>query len=1078
MKKNLYIFCFFLFFLINTSSFAQWEAMEGPFAGSASLPVSSGGALYVTSNTGIYKSDNDGDNWYCISDKNSTLGYARNLQVLGNTMAVIQIENIPGLSYDFGLYLSWDAGQNWKYIPLPLADPYTFEVLLMQDKVIYTASGMVWELPFFDLKWKPGKLGTLGADYQILKRYNNKIYAFSYSGKIAESSDEGSTWTNWATSSLPVGRFEHFWTSGDTMYMTRHYQNTNKYDTYRTYNKGQIWSYLYSAEGPITNVVRFQDIFFGQIYNQVVVSFDNGLNWESLADSPRIEFGSLQSTPDGLFALSQGYINNSLYRIKNVSNIQWKQLQKGIVGGAITTFYSNDEMLLVGAGYGGIHKYDKVSEVWSERTVFPTFQKIAALGASNNTLLCATQYGLTDSLFFFSEDDGLTWNSSIVNEDFFNTSKVNKICCIQQKCFATDEDYFSFGSNWFSIDGGRSWSDTTIGGIQLTAFDGLFYSIAWNRKHLQTSNNGFDWFPLTSSGIDTTYRIISFSPIGATIYLVTEDDFTEKNKLYYSDDAGFNWVFVSDIRVGASSDLSIIKGNSSIIYHYDQYRGILYSPNKGVNWYSLSPRDKAYSLLLGHDNAYSYYSKNFYSSSPLYRIPISKINYRQVKLIAYLDANADGQKDIGETTLSGVLVRQPYNSYITTTDTLGSTTLTMNIAPGSVDSIYVHQVESFHLIPTRSVIPVGAQDTTIYAAFIASNTSDLGVYLGQTKALNPGKSAEAIVVGKNTGGQVFNGAAQIKLILPTILGGIETVPVPNTIQGDTAFWDLPILQPDSTFIIKVQFKAPQNLVWGDHFKFLAKIITTQQDIDATNNTAELDVYTVRKEDQTWVFANTPTVDLKQVATSSTGLVFCSSFQNHSYIWQPITEVNFAGKIRNELNINTLKIVAASHPVKFDSDYNGRLSFKLNTVALPDSNQGDASRCYVLYSIEPSNQLKHGDLIGHNHSLYFNQNNSISSDLTRAIVRVWDTDVETDKEPEVATQPISIFPNPAKGDFQIQTEYPDFENADLSILDVNGKICYQTRWQGGSIKANLVAGTYWVRLTGKNRSGVGQLIVVD
>ena len=69
MKKNLYIFCFFFitFFASNVTLFAQWETMEGPFAGSASLPVSSGGALYVTSSTGIYKSDNDGDNWYCIS---------------------------------------------------------------------------------------------------------------------------------------------------------------------------------------------------------------------------------------------------------------------------------------------------------------------------------------------------------------------------------------------------------------------------------------------------------------------------------------------------------------------------------------------------------------------------------------------------------------------------------------------------------------------------------------------------------------------------------------------------------------------------------------------------------------------------------------------------------------------------------------------------------------------------------------------------------------------------------------------------------------------------------------------------
>lgn len=1077
MKKNLYIFCFFFFafFVTNAPLFAQWETMEGPFAGSASLPVISGGSLYVTSSTGIYKSDNDGESWYCISDKILTTGYFTELQVSGSIIVVLQLDDTPNFTYSYGAYMSWDAGQNWKYIPLPLADPYIFNLFLMPDKLVYSASGLRWELPFSDLKWRPGNLGTLGSDYQIYKRYDNKIFAFSYSGKIAESSDEGANWTNWTTTSFPVGQFDSFWASGDTMYMTRYYPNSNKYDTYRTYNKGQIWSYLYSFNGPLTNVVRFQNIFFAQVHGTVVVSFDYGQNWDDLIDSPEISFGSLFSTKEGLFALGR---SNTLFRLKNISNIKWDQLQKGIVGGDLTTFYSNDKMLLVGANGGGIYKFDKITEVWSEKPIFTVRRQITALGASNNTLLCATLSGLSDSLFYFSEDNGLTWNASTQIGDFFSTSDPSRICCIQQKCFAINDDQFSFGSDWYSIDGGRTWNDTSIVGSQITVYDGLFYSIPWNKKVLQVSNNGFNWYPLSNNGIDSTCKIISFSPIGSTIYLVTEDDFTKKNNLYYSDDDGFNWTFASEINIGLFSTPPKIKGNNNVIYYVDQYKGMSYSTDKGVHWYVVSPKDQTFNVLLGNDNGYYYYAKNIYGSSPLYRIPISKITYRQVKLIAYLDANANGQKDIGEATLPGVLVQQPYNGYTTTTDTLGSITLTMNIAPGGVDSIYVHQVGSFHLIPTKSVIPVGAQDTTIYAAFISSNSSDLGVYLGQTKALYPGKPAEVIVVGKNTGGQIFNGAAQIRLVLPTDLSGMETVPTPDMMQGDTAYWNLPILQPDSTFIVKIKFTAPQNLVWDDHFKFSAQIITPQQDIDATNNTAELDMYPVRKEDQTWIFANTQTVDLKQVAASNTGLTFCSSFQNNYSSGQPIAIVNFAGKIRSGLNINTLKIIAASHPVKFDSDLNGVISFKLNTVALPDSSQGDASRCYVLYSIEPSADLKHGDLVGHYHYLLYNQNNGISSDLTRAIVRVWDKDVETDKEPDEALPPISIFPNPTKGDFQIQTDDPNFVNADLSILDVNGKICFQTRWQGGPIKVNLAAGTYWVRLTGKNRSGVGQLIVVD
>jgi Secretion system C-terminal sorting domain len=1080
MKKNLYIFCFFLFFaffVTNVTLFAQWETMEGPFAGSASLPVSSGGSLYVTSSTGIYKSDNDGESWYCILDKATAPDISGDLQILGNTMAVSQIYNIPSLSNLFGLQISWDAGQNWKYIPLPLMDSYRVNFLLMQDKVIYTASGLIWELSFLDFKWRPGKIGNLGDDYQIFKRYNNKIYGFSYSGKIAESSDEGVNWTNWTTTSFPVGQFASFWASGDTMYMTRHYPSTGNYSTYSTYNKGQVWSNIYALQSSISNVVRFQNLLFGQSYDRVVVSSDNGLNWDYLANSPKVEFGSLRSTPEGLFVLSGN--NYSLYRIKNVSNLQWEQLSKGIIGGNITAFYNNDDMLLVGAEYGGVHKYDKVSEVWSERTIIPTFQNVTALGESNNTLICATKSRLVDSSFFFSEDNGLTWNASVVNGDFFNLGTATRICCIQEKCFAIRGEYSSVGSDWYSIDGGRSWNDTTIAGNQMTIYDGLFYSVVWNRKMLQVSNNGFNWFPLSSNGIDSTYKIIGFSPIGSTIYLVAKNSLINKIKLYYSDDSGFNWIFVGIIDVSIFSNIVEITGSTSIIYIEDDYKGLLYSIDKGVNWYALSPRDQGFSIPLGNDGAYLYYARGYYATSPLYRIPISKINYRQVKLIAYLDANANGQKDIGEATLPGVLVQQPYNGYTTTTDTLGSITLTMNIAPGGVDSIYVHQVESYHLIPTRSVIPVNAQDTTIYAAFIASNTSDLGVYLGQTKALYPGKPAETIVVGKNTGGQIFNGAAQIRLVLPTDLSGMETIPVPNIIEGDTAFWNLPILPPDSTFIIKIQFKAPQNLVWGDHFKFLAQIVTAQQDIAVSNNTAELDMYPIRKENQTWVFANTTSVDLKEVSTSSTGLVFCSSFQSYFSSSQfPINSVRFNAEIRKELNINTLKIIASSHPVKFASDYNGVITFRLNTPALPDSSQGDASRCFVLYSIEPSTKLKHGDLIGLHHTLRYNYGSGISSDQNGAIVRVWDKDVETDKEPEVAWNPISIFPNPTKGDFQIQTDDPDFANADLSILDVNGKICYQTRWQGGPIKVNLAAGTYWVRLTGKNKSGAGQLIVVD
>jgi photosystem II stability/assembly factor-like uncharacterized protein len=878
MKKNLYIFCFFLFLASNAPLFAQWETMEGPFAGSASLPVSGGGALYVRSSTGIYKSDNGGDNWYCISDNIETTGYFIDLQVLGSVIVVLQLGDAPIFTYHYGAYMSWDAGQNWKYIPLPLADPYTFNIFLLEDKLIYSASGLRWELPFIDLKWRPGDLGTLGLDYQIYERYDNKIFAFSNSGKIAESSDEGANWTNWATTSLPVGEFENFWVSGDTMYMTRYYSNTDKYNTYRTYNKGQIWSYLNSPSGSLTNIVRFQNVFIAQRQGTIVLSFDNGQNWDNIIDSPNGYFSTFLSTPFGLF--TQGGVN-TLFRIKNMSNIKWDRLQIGILGGYLTTFYSNDTMLLIGADGDGIHKFNKVPEIWSEKPIFTVRRQITALGASNNTLLCATFSGLSDSLFYFSEDNGLTWNPSTQIGTFISTEEATRICCLQQKCFAINDDIFNHGPDWFSIDGGRTWRDTSTATDQITVYDGLFYSIPWNRKTLQVSNNGFNWFPLSTNGIDSTHKIISFSPIGSTIYLITEQSSTGKNNLYYSEDDGFNWTFASEINVDLFSSPPKITGDSNFIYFRDDDKGVLYSKDKGMHWYAVSPKDQRYEVLLGNDNAYYYYAKKYYDPSLLYRIPISKINYRQVKLIAYLDANANGQKDIGETTLPGVLVQQPYNGYITTTDTLGSITLTMNIASGGVDSVYVHQVESYHLIPTRSVIPVGAQDTTIYAAFISSNTNDLGVYLGQTKALYPSKPAETIVVGKNTGGQIFNGVAQIRLVLPTDLSGMETVPIPNSMQGDTAFWNLPILQPDSTFIIKIQFKAPQNLNWDDHFKFSAQIITAQQDIDATNNTAELDMYPVRKEDQTWIFANTQTVDLKQVATSSTGLVFCSNFQNYA-----------------------------------------------------------------------------------------------------------------------------------------------------------------------------------------------------
>lgn len=305
--------------------------------------------------------------------------------------------------------------------------------------------------------------------------------------------------------------------------------------------------------------------------------------------------------------------------------------------------------------------------------------------------------------------------------------------------------------------------------------------------------------------------------------------------------------------------------------------------------------------------------------------------------------------------------------------------------------------------------------------------------------------------------------------------------VPDSMAGDTAYWNLSTVAYDSTFFETfAQYSVDTTATVGDSVHLELLITTSANDVDSTNNRFKVDIPVVNSYDPNdkQVY---PAGICEENFTDLDGrpLTYTVRFQNTGTA--AARNIYILDTLSSQLNFFSLRVLDQSHPMYTEVLPGNVLRFNFDDIMLPDSASDEAgSQGYVIFEIFPdSNQVQPGDSIQNNVSIYFDYNAPIKTNTTNNTL----VDTLPNCFP-VAIQPqeesLRIYPNPNQGAFFIESAEWGNE-IQVEVYDLNGRqILNRSYPETRRIQVDLQreAGLYLIRVREANGKWTVRKVLVE
>ncbi|HEY5533363.1 MAG TPA: T9SS type A sorting domain-containing protein [Ignavibacteria bacterium] len=515
-----------------------------------------------TANAGIYRSSNNGANWFIL---NNGIG-----QVLGYTFFVSGSDLFCGAGE--GLYYSSDFGQSWQ------------------------------------------QRGITGWVYSIIQAGPNLVIIKDLT-YLYYSTNNGLNWIN-----IPgwTGQISHtFYWSGSMLFI-----GTLAYGIYASSDYGMTW-FPRNNGYPNYNVNSFS-FFNGALYvggSSVFRSFDWGSNWSQCNSG----FETNPTPYIHSFALNNGYLFagtdiRSVYRTSSGSS--WAPARTGIEICGINALLSYNGKLFAGANWAkyGIFASTNNGDTWF-KSGLNTFSvksiikkdSILFIGTDSSGMYSSTDggdywfpanidmnnsyilslikhgscifAGTVDSGIYKSTNNGQNWSQ--VNSGLGNLNI--------KSFFSKDSTTLYTGTNsgiYKTSNTGQNWIYLGLINIPINTitYPNNFIVVGTNNGIQVSTNNGTNWI----SGILTGININS-------IYIFSNKLFAGSNNgVYISTDNGFIW---NQCGLNGYSIKSFSQFADTLVASTSG--GVFATSNNGLNWINLGPSQETNPVLVYNGYIYA-----------------------------------------------------------------------------------------------------------------------------------------------------------------------------------------------------------------------------------------------------------------------------------------------------------------------------------------------------------------------------------------------------------------------------------------------------------------------------------------
>lgn len=200
----------------------------------------------------------------------------------------------------------------------------------------------------------------------------------------------------------------------------------------------------------------------------------------------------------------------------------------------------------------------------------------------------------------------------------------------------------------------------------------------------------------------------------------------------------------------------------------------------------------------------------------------------------------------------------------------------------------------------------------------------------------------------------------------------STIPSPDLISGDTLSWNFSSITYDSSLFVPQIFVTPTSVILGSYVCFKTIITPFAGDADTTNNIKDYCYPIVNSYDPNDKKAY-PIGECEPAFISNDQLLnYTVRFQNTGTA--EAIDIYVLDTLDSDLDLNTVRILAHSHPMHTEVLPGNVLKFVYDSIMLPDSTSNEAgSHGYVIFEIMPNAGLANGIQITNDVGIYFDFN---------------------------------------------------------------------------------------------------------
>ncbi len=457
------------------------------------------------------------------------------------------------------------------------------------------------------------------------------------------------------------------------------------------------------------------------------------------------------------------------------------------------------------------------------------------------------------------------------------------------------------------------------------------------------------------------------------------------------------------------------------------------------------------------------------SAVPTPASAIANCSNTALRMVSFIDANANGIQDTNETTF-------PYGQFAYTNNSTGTQ---HNIA--DANGYYLLENENSQSYNISYTIPApyneyftvppgydnvytqvpALMETFYFPVTAVAPFSDVNIQAISRRPPQPGFVNTTDIVYKNLGTSASSGS------ITFTIGSEQTfqnLPAGAVAIGTNGFeYAYTNLQPYETRTITVSTLTGTNVAPQSVTTTAASIVTNEEETITENNTSVLTQTVVASFDPNDIIeSHGPQIDVATFNAAEDYLYYTIRFQNMGTANAQFIDIVHA--LDPQIVPNTIVMLNASHD--YEMDRTGYLvKWHLADIQLPPASVNEqASNGYVYFKAKAYDFIMADDIIPATASIYFDYNSPVVTDTfqTNFIQNVSATDIVNKKA-------FSLYPNPAGNLVNISAN----DNIkEVRVYDITGKTLLQKTFNSETRIAlptdNLATGTYFIQV--KTQSG--------